>query len=64
MLMWWGMPLFPVLGRLRQEDHKFKASLGYLVRVCLKTPKEGRKYKEIPIECYPSSKKGEKEPGD
>jgi hypothetical protein len=24
------------LGRLRQEDHKFKANLGYTVKPCLK----------------------------
>jgi hypothetical protein len=27
---------FPTLGRLRQEDHKFKDSLYYVVRLCLK----------------------------
>jgi hypothetical protein len=26
----------PVLGKLKQEDHKFKASLGYIVRSSLK----------------------------
>jgi hypothetical protein len=30
------MPAIEVLGRLRQEDHKFKAKLGYIVRPCLK----------------------------
>jgi hypothetical protein len=29
--------LIPALGRLRQEDLKFKASLDYTVRPCLKT---------------------------
>jgi hypothetical protein len=24
------MPVIPALGKLRQEDHKFKATLGYL----------------------------------
>jgi hypothetical protein len=28
------------LGRLRQEDHEFKASLGCMERPCLKKPKE------------------------
>jgi hypothetical protein len=26
------MPIFPALGRLRQKDHEFKASLGYIAR--------------------------------
>jgi hypothetical protein len=29
----WHMPVIPTLGRLRQEDHKFKASLGYIARL-------------------------------
>ena len=29
------MPVIPALKRLRQEDQKFKASLGYTVRACL-----------------------------
>jgi hypothetical protein len=28
---WWHTPVFPVLGRLRQEDHhEFEANLGYI----------------------------------
>jgi hypothetical protein len=28
--VWWCMTIFPALGRLRQEDHEFKASLSYM----------------------------------
>jgi hypothetical protein len=27
--VWWHRPVISVLRKLRQEDHKFKASLGY-----------------------------------
>ena len=30
------MPVFPIPGRLRQEDHRFEASLRNLVRPCSK----------------------------
>jgi hypothetical protein len=30
------MPIIPALRRLRQEDHEFKAILGYTERFCLK----------------------------
>lgn len=29
-------PYTPALGKLRQEDHKFKPSLGYTMRPCIK----------------------------
>jgi hypothetical protein len=37
---WWFMPVISALGRLRQEDLKFKASLGYPVRENLSQNKE------------------------
>jgi predicted transposase YdaD len=36
-----AMPVVSALQWLRQEDHEFKASLGYTAKPCLK--KEGRK---------------------
>jgi hypothetical protein len=36
---WQFMPLIPALGRLRQENGEFKASLSYKVRPCLKKPR-------------------------
>jgi hypothetical protein len=31
------MPVIPALGRLRQDDYKFPASLGYIARLFQKT---------------------------
>jgi hypothetical protein len=39
--------VIPVLRRLSQEDHKFKASLGYIARPCLKRRKKRREIVEI-----------------
>jgi hypothetical protein len=40
--MWWCMPIISALGRLSQEDHKFKASSGYTVKLAQKK-NEGRR---------------------
>jgi hypothetical protein len=34
--MWWFTPVIPALGRLRQEDIEFQASLDCIARLCLK----------------------------
>jgi hypothetical protein len=45
--MWWCMPVILVLGRLRQEDHEFQASLGDKERLVSKKKKIERKIKTI-----------------
>jgi hypothetical protein len=34
--VWWSMPVIPALEGLRQKGHEFQASLGNIVRQCLK----------------------------
>jgi hypothetical protein len=41
--MRWYTPIIPVLGRLRQNDLKFKAIQGYIARLCLKINKKNKK---------------------
>jgi hypothetical protein len=43
--VWWSTPVIPALGRWRQKDGKFEASLGYIVTHCLKQPKKIEKQK-------------------
>jgi hypothetical protein len=37
--VWWGIPVIPVLERLRQGDNEFQTSLDYIVRHSLKKTK-------------------------
>ena len=48
------MPVLPVVGRLRQEDHsEFKASLSYLLKLYLKTPnKQTTSNSKITIQVF------------
>lgn len=38
--MWWYTPAIPALRRLEKEGCGFEASLGYMVRACLKEGEE------------------------
>jgi hypothetical protein len=40
------MPITPALRKLRQDGHKFKTSLGYIARPCLKRNKEEKRKKK------------------
>jgi hypothetical protein len=35
-VVWWHIPIFPELQRLRWENHKVKVILGYILRPCFK----------------------------
>jgi hypothetical protein len=37
------MSAIPALGRLRQEDHQFEVSMGYVTRPCLKNKNKNKK---------------------
>jgi hypothetical protein len=40
--VWQYTPVISAIKRLRQEDHKFKVSLGSIVKFCLKKQSEGK----------------------
>jgi hypothetical protein len=40
------MPVLLALGRLREKDHGFEASLGYIGRTCLKSNNSNNKIKQ------------------
>jgi hypothetical protein len=44
--VWWHTPIIPALGRPRQEDYKFKASLGYRAKSFLKNKHNSKKFKK------------------
>jgi hypothetical protein len=46
---WWYTPVIPALGRLRQEDLEFEASMDYIAKPNLqkKTPKPNRANEQI-----------------
>jgi hypothetical protein len=50
----WEMPLISALWRLRQEASKGRASLGYILRPCLKNTKNKTSFLENTIsKCHP-----------
>lgn len=46
----WYTPMIPVLRRQRQEDHKFKPSLDYSIKPCLKTKQKVMRVRVIALE--------------
>jgi hypothetical protein len=52
--LWWRTPEIPALGRLRQEAHEFKASLGYIVRSFLNNNNNARSRWLTPVILLPT----------
>jgi hypothetical protein len=53
----------PVIPALRREDYDFKASLGYIVRSCLKKQTEREREREIPHSLTDSHSCAQRLPG-
>ena len=51
------MPVIPILGRLRQEDCRFEASLGNLARPCFKIKNKIGLGCSLEVECQKMSHK-------
>jgi hypothetical protein len=45
-LPWWHTAAISAISRWGQEDHKFKASLSYIVRPCLKKQRNNKQTKK------------------
>lgn len=45
--MWWHTYIIPAFARLRQENYKLQASLGYTVTVCLNNRKEEKERNQV-----------------
>jgi hypothetical protein len=43
---WWCTSVIPAFGRVRQEDYEFEASVGYIMRPCLKIKKKQKRKNE------------------
>jgi hypothetical protein len=54
--MWYCVPVIPALGRLKQKNHEFETSLGYIASYCLKPKRKGgRQRREEKIAAIPDS---------